>query len=245
MDQLTPVRLHRAANTPVTLPGTGRMKRVIVAGLLVTAAMVALLAASQLIDFGVFDLRIGALNTDSHASVFGVVSLLAQAAAAAAIGWRGSRMDRHRWAWLALAAIVAALVLIRTLVTYNPKAVAAPLACMFWLLCWLTWRDSPHARTVVWAALILMTTSLLLHEVGLDADVLNYSDQNWAYQITAVMKHGSELAGWMLLVTGITAGIENRPGSAGSADEIVSLQDEIRRRITGPSARGLLRRARL
>ena len=68
------------------------MRRVIVAGVLVSAAMFALLAASQLIDFGVFNLRLKALNADNHASVFGVASLLAQAvAAAAAIAWRASR----------------------------------------------------------------------------------------------------------------------------------------------------------
>ena len=51
--------------------------------------MFALLAAGQLIDFGVFNLRIRAFNTDTHASVFGVASLLAQVVAAAAIAWRG------------------------------------------------------------------------------------------------------------------------------------------------------------
>ena len=51
------------------------MRRVIIAGVLVAAVMFALLAAGQLIDYGVFNLRIKALNTDTHASVFGVASL--------------------------------------------------------------------------------------------------------------------------------------------------------------------------
>jgi hypothetical protein len=173
--------------------------------------MVTLLAAGQLIDFGVFDLRLQALNSDYHASVFGVASLLAQALAAAAIVWRGSRAERHRRAWLALGALVAGLVLLRALVTYNPEAVAVPLACMFALVGWLTWGDNRTARTLVWAALILMAASLLLHEVGPDADVLNYSDQRWSYQITAVAKHGCELSGWILLISGIVAGIAGRP----------------------------------
>lgn len=192
-------------------PAANRLGRLTVAGPLAAVSMVALLAAGQLIDFGVFHLRVEALNTDYHASVFGVASLLAQLTAAAAIIWRGSRMGRHRWAWLALGALVAGLVLLRTLITYNPKAVAVPLACMFWLVCWLTWRDPRAARTVVWLALILMVVSLLLHEVGLDADVLNYSDQSWSYQLSAVAKHGSELAGWILLASGIIAGMAGRP----------------------------------
>jgi hypothetical protein len=244
MDQLSPVQLRSADTAPAVLPA-GRTRRTIVAGLLVATGMVALLAASQLVDYGVFDLRIGALNTDSHESVFGVASLLAEATAAAAIWWRGRKMDRHRWAWFLLAGIVAGLVVLRTLVTYNPKAVAVPLALMFLLLCWLTWRDSALARTVVWGALILMMTSLLLHEVGLDADVLNYSDQSWSYQITAVLKHGTELAGWILLVTGITAGIADRRVLRDTGGGIASLSHAIRRGGNGASARGPLRRAGL
>jgi hypothetical protein len=210
MHQLSRDPYRRAVNRPVILPAVDRMRRVIVAGLLVTSTMVALLAVSQLINFAVFDMRLGAFDTDSHSSVFGVVSLLAQAVAAAAIVWRGSRVEGHRWAWRLLGALVAGLVLVRTLTTFNAATVAAPLACVFWLLCWLTWREPGAARTVVWVALVLMATSLVLHQVGLDADVLNYSNQSWAYQITAIVKHGCELAGWMLVATGIIAGIESR-----------------------------------
>jgi hypothetical protein len=201
--------------------GPDAMRRAIVAGLVATAVMVALLAATQLIDFGVYDLRLKALNTDTHASLFGVISLLAQLAAAAAIVWRGSRTDQRRWAWLALGLLIGGLVVIRGLVSYNAKTVAAPLACVLWLLCWLTWRDPIAARTVIWAALVLLVTSLLLHEVGLDADVLNYSDRSWGYQFTAVAKHGCELAGWMLVVTGIIAGFKGRSAPETTAAEAV------------------------
>ena len=174
------------------------MRRVIVAGLLVAIAIVALQAASQAIDFGVFNLRLRALNGDKHASVFGVASLLAQIAVAAASVWRGSRVERHRWAWFALAGIVAVLVPVRGLTTFNAAALAVPLACVFCLLCWLTWRDPGAARAVVWTGLILMVTSLLLHKVGLAADSSTASDYTWAYQITGIVKHGAELAGWTL-----------------------------------------------
>ena len=53
-----------------------------------------------------------------------------------------------------------------------------------------------------------MATSLLLHKVGLAADASTASDYTWAYQITSMVKHGAELAGWMLLATGIAAGIK-------------------------------------
>lgn len=182
----------------------------IVVGVLATIVMVALLAASQLINYGVYHLRLHAFDTDRHSSVFGVASLVAQLIVAAAIAWRGVRFEGQRRPWLTLGALVAGLVLLRTLIFFNAKAVAAPLALVFALVCWLTWRDRVVARSVVWVALVLMLVSLVLHQVGLDADVLNYSNQSWAYQLTAVAKHGCELAGWMLMATGIIAGVAHR-----------------------------------
>lgn len=190
---------------------TDSARRVLIGGLMATILTVALLAASQLIDFAVFDLRLHWLDADTHASVFGVVSLLAQAAAAAAIARRGTRSKRSPQAWLGLGALVAALILLRALVAYDPAAVGAPVAVVFCALFWLTRRDPRTLRTLVWAALALLVASLLLHQVGLDADVLNYSSHNWLYQISAVAKHGCELAGWMLLVTAITAGVNAGP----------------------------------
>lgn len=208
------------ASDSVIPSGTDRMRRVIVAGLLATTAMVALQAAAQLIDFEVFDLHLYALNCDKHGSVFGVASLVAQVAAAAAIGWRGSRVERHRWAWFALGVLVADLVLVRTLTAFNAAVLAAPLACVFGLLCWLTWRDPRGSRAVVRAGFILMVTSLLLHKVGLAADASTASDYTWAYQITGAVKHGCELAGWMLLSTGIGASLGDR-----SAAEVSTRRD--------------------
>ncbi|MFZ0043959.1 MAG: hypothetical protein WAK93_21800 [Solirubrobacteraceae bacterium] len=215
------------------------MRRVIVAGLIVTIAIVALQAASQVIDFSVFNLRLQALNSDKHYSLFGIASLLAQAAVAAASGWRASRVERRRRAWFALGALVGILVLIRGLTTFNAVVLALPLACVLLLLCWLTWHDPRPARAVVWAGLVLMATSLLLHKVGLAADSSTASDYTWAYQITGIVKHGGELAGWMLLATGIIAGLERRTSpSAG----VVAPGDGIRRPVAHASRPGLVRR---
>jgi len=184
------------------------MKRIIIAGLLVTAALVALQAVSQAIDFSAFNLRIRAFNSDKHDSLFGLASLLAQMAVAVACVWRGREVERHRLAWFGLGALVVVLVVVRGLTTFNATALAAPLALVFGMLCWLTWRDRGAARGVVWAGLVLMATSLLLHKVGLAADASTASDYTWAYQLTGMVKHGAELAGWMLLATGIVAGTQ-------------------------------------
>ncbi len=81
-----------------------------------------------------------------------------------------------------------------------------PLALVFLTLCWLTWRDPGPVRAAVWSGLVLLAVSLLLHKVGLGADDSTASDFTWAYQIDSMVKHGAELAGWMLLATGIVAG---------------------------------------
>ena len=175
-------------------------------GLSAAGALVALHALSQAIDFGVFNLRIQAFNADKHDSVFGVASILAQAAVAAACGWRGSSAKRPRRTWFALAALVAGLVLIRGLTTFNAAILALPVGCVFFLLLWLTRGDDSAVRRTVWAGLALMALSLLLHKWGLAADASSASDYSWAYQITGIVKHGAELAGWMLVATGLTAG---------------------------------------
>lgn len=201
-------RYRPALSAPVTSPATDRVRRVVAVGLLVTIALVALQGAGQAIDFSVFDLRIWALNCDKHYSVFGLASLLAQLAVAAACVWRGHSVESHRRAWFGLGGLVGILILIRGLTTFNAALLAVPLAFVFVQLCWLTWRDPGSVRVVVWSALILLAASLMLHKVGLAADSSSASDYTWAYQITGIIKHGAELAGWMLLTTGIVAGAE-------------------------------------
>lgn len=214
------------------------LRRVLLIGLGVTVALVALQAIAQAIDFGVFDLRLRSLNSDHHGSLFGIVSLLAQLAVAAVSAWRGAGAKRHRWAWLTLAGIAAVLVFIRGLTTYNATALALPLACLLGLLVWLTWTDPRRARRFVWAGLVLMVVSLLLHHVGLDADSSTASDYTWAYQITGMIKHGAELAGWMLVATGLIAGAPRR---APAADAITG-PDGVGRCPVTPGPADLVRR---
>src|ERR1700753_1756437 len=65
--------------------------------------------ATQVIDAAVFGLRIGALDSDSHRSVFGVLSLGAQAATVVTVGVR-CRSPSRRAAWLLLTGLTALLL---------------------------------------------------------------------------------------------------------------------------------------
>jgi hypothetical protein len=206
MDPSSPVRYRLPPNTPGSLPGADWTKRVIAVGVAGAVALVVLQAVGQAIDFGFFGLRLWVLNCDRRYSAFGLASLVAQLAVAAAVAWRGSCVEQHRRTWFGLAGLVGVLLLIRGLTTFNAAALAVPLGCVFGSLCWLTRRDPASARVAVWAGLGMLAASLLLHKVGLAEDASTASDYTWAYQITGMIKHGAEFAGWMILATGITAG---------------------------------------
>ena len=66
----------------------------------------------------------------------------------------------------------------------------------------------------------MLGSSFGLHAVGPLADgssVSRLAAYTWPYQLTGMLKHGAELAGWMLLATGMFAGVwpsmEKDPGA--------------------------------
>ncbi len=198
---------------------------VIGAGLLLTAAMVFAQTASQGIDFHFFDLRLRLLDSGHHGSVFGVVSILAQAAAAAAFGLRAA--SRRKLVGLLGALLVGLLTVPRALKAhesvfkhYDVAILVVPLTIVFVAVLALTFRDPKRARSVVRASLVLLMCSFALHAVGPQADGVirpRIVEYTWAYQLTGMLKHGAELAGWMLLATGLLAGAphpgkDERPG---------------------------------
>ena len=59
-----------------------------------------------------------------------------------------------------------------------------------------------RAKNLLWAAGKLADYAA---SVGLDADATTLNPGTWAYQLTVILKHGAELAGWLLLATGLAA----------------------------------------
>jgi excisionase family DNA binding protein len=202
-----------SAHTRQALGWMSRSTQVMRAGLLLTAMVVFAQTASQWIDFRLFDLRLAVLDSDHHASVFGAMSILAQAVAAAAIGLRA--VSTRRPALLLVAALVGVLTVPRALMRYEPAferydvpILVAPLTVACVVLCALTFRDGRRVRCIVWGSLVLLACSFALHAVGPQADAdgsTAYLAHTWAYQVTGMLKHGAELAGWMLLATGMAA----------------------------------------
>lgn len=186
----------------------------ITAGLILTAAAIVAQAASQWIDFRLLHLQLRLLDSDHHASVFGAASIIAQAVAAAALWSRAARTKSR--AGLLAATLLGTLTVARALMRYEPlfehydvPLSVAPLAVVFVVVCRMTFDDPTPARAVVWASLALLVCSFALHQVGPQADAVRHAvdlTQTWAYQATGMVKHGAELAGWMLLATGLAAG---------------------------------------
>jgi hypothetical protein len=190
-------------------------------GLVLTIAVVLAQAAGQLIDYHFFHLRLRVLDSDHHASVFGALSIFAEASAAVAIGLRAVP-GRHP-AWLPVAAAVGVLSVPRALMRYEAvferhdvALLVVPLTAVFVAMWALTFRDATRVRCLVWGALFLLACSFALHAFGPQADgsgpTTYLAAYSWAYQATGMLKHGAELAGWMLLTTAMIAAISRPKG---------------------------------
>jgi hypothetical protein len=188
--------------------------KVITVGLILTVALVFVQTASQWIDFRLFDLRLTVLDSNHHGSIFGAVSILAQAVAAAAIGvWAAST---RRPAGLRVAALVGLLVVPRVLIGFEPAfkrydvpILAVPLTAILVALFVLTFHDARRVRFILWGSLVLLVSSFALHAVGPQADVAGAQTSlvwhTWPYQLAGMLKHAAELAGWLLLATAMAA----------------------------------------
>jgi uncharacterized membrane protein YfbV (UPF0208 family) len=203
-------------------PGRGSVagpESIVRGGLLLTLVVVIAQTTTQLVDFGLYGLRIGALNSNHHASVFGVASLLAQGAAALAAALRLTG-SRRRGMWALVTALIAALLYARVSVAFSTTLLLVPVIALFALLWRATADDRAPARTALRAGLCLLVCSFAVHVVGPEiVSALGYTGNSWPYQVKGVLKHGGELGGWILVATGLLAGAEPRTRRAGRPRE--------------------------
>jgi len=175
------------------------------AGLVLTLCVVVAQVTTQLIDFGVYDLRIAALDSNKHTSVFGLASLVAQGAVAAAAALRAGTPP-HRRAWTVLALLVAALLVVRIVFPFS-TAPLLPFVAVVFIVLWRLAIDEPRAPArAIRLGLGLLVFSFVVHVVGPHLmSALGYAGDTWEYQVKGILKHGGELAGWMTIATGIAA----------------------------------------
>lgn len=189
----------------VALGGPGRRTRLGIAATIVVAAAG---SAAQLIDYAFFGLRIRALDSASNGGVFGVAGDVAVAAAAFS-AWvlaarvLAARARPARWV-AALAGLLTFLAadhvtglherISHWLAFYLPVLLAS-FAC----LAAAAWGDR-----LIRVGLALLGISFLVHVFGQRLVLgLGANPADLAYQFKLVVKHGTEVAGWLLIALGL------------------------------------------
>jgi hypothetical protein len=194
------------------------------AGVLSIIVIVAAGTVSQLVDFGVYHLRIAALNSATDGGVFGVVGDLSLGAAAL-VAWLVLLRAANRGVpTIVLPPLLTFLAVDKVLhlhdriphwlVLYLPL-----LAATFFLLGSVAWAMPARSRRLVGIALILLAGSFLVHQYGERLLLAHGAPVNgWGFQIKAVVKHGAEVGGWLMIALGLGIGIEGRGPASGPVD---------------------------
>ena len=178
-------------------------------GLYAALAAAALVMATQLLDFGAWNLRVRALDASyewswSHvASTTCIATGTVLCVAGAARAGGGGR----RRAWRAAAILMAVLLAdnVTRLHEHVPHwpVVYAPLVVGLGVAMAAVAAGRPGAR-LVHAAVALLCLSLVIHVAGPRAvSALGWSPTSLAFQVKVALKEGTELAGWVLLLTGL------------------------------------------
>jgi hypothetical protein len=192
-------------------------------GVLATILIVLAGSAAQLINYEVFDERIRALDSASDGGVFGAVGDIALALAAISAWLVAARVRSARWVAAALAGLLTFLAVDQAvalhdhiphwLAFYLPVLLAS-FVCLVAVAHGIPGHprhgvgyggDHPVVDRLVGAGLVLLIFSFLLHLFGerLLLDFGLSDTAGLAYQLKAVVKHGTEVAGWLLIALGL------------------------------------------
>lgn len=177
-------------------------------GILVMIVVVLAASAAQLINYGFLGERIAALDPGSDDGVFGAAADIALLAAAVS-AWVLAARSRPVAAVLAGLLTFLAVDHVTGLHNHIPHWLAfylPVLAASF--ICLVAVARSLAGGSLfrlIGTGLLLLAFSFFLHVFGprllLDLGLSDYT--GWAYQIKALIKHGTEVAGWSLIALGL------------------------------------------
>jgi hypothetical protein len=192
-------------------------------GVILTIAVVLAGSAAELINYGFFNLRFPGLDPGSDGGVFGAIGDVALAAAAVSAWVLAARVRSARSVAVALASLLTFLATDKVarihdhiphwLAFYLPVLVAS-FICLVAIARALSGRPQVHLDRgagrlamdrLIGAGLLLLVFSFFLHVFGkrLLLDLGLSDTAGLAYQIKAVVKHGTEVAGWLLVTLGL------------------------------------------
>jgi len=180
-------------------------------GAFAAAALICAAVATQRVDYGVYDLRVRALDSNADGAILerlGDAALLAAAVAAAFLAAHPPR----RATTVGLSLLLAFLAVDRLVglheevshwrVLYLPIVAATLLA-----LAAVAGDLRPAGVRLLLGGILLLAFSFVLHELGAWLMVrLGAAPDGWAYQLKVGVKHGTEVAGWLLVALGIALG---------------------------------------
>jgi hypothetical protein len=168
-------------------------------------------AVAQSIDFGVFDLRFQALNSNTHASIFGIVSLIACALTVVASVIFAKKTQRLSGA--VLSCMLAVLLVLRIWNPPNVLMLALPFTAITLVMLWRV--ATGGTRGIVRGGCLLLVASFVIHAAETKTfGLIVLNPDSWAYQIRCVVKHDAELSGWILIAVGLLyLALERRPPS--------------------------------
>jgi hypothetical protein len=190
-----------------------RTKHLIAAGIVATGAVVLAGTAAQLIDYGFLDGRVAALDSATDGGIFGVVGDVSLALATAAAWTVLIRMRPVTAATVALPPLLTFLTIDKAfrfhdhiphwIVVYLPV-----LAAVFVAAVSIARRLSSRCFRVTAIALAMLAGAFLINRSGdwILREVGGW-DNGWMWQVKAVVKHGLEVAGWLLMALGLYVGV--------------------------------------
>ena len=195
---------HGRGEAPRRLPAWQIEPRKIRTLALWCASLLALATAvAQFVDYRVYDLRYRTLDSNTHASIFGAISLLASGIAVIAAILLAER--RRTTSSILLCVGLVALVGLRVARPGAVVALSVPFDCLVLVI---LWREGANgSRPEGWllrAGCVLLILSFAVHVAELHAFPYGrFSIHSWAYQARCVVKHDAELAAWVLIAAGL------------------------------------------
>jgi hypothetical protein len=191
-----------------------RADRLVARGIAATIVVVVAGTTAQLVDYAAYDLRVHALNSNADGGVFGIVGDAALAVAACAAWLLAAVAHRHGAAIVALPPLLTFLAIDKAarLHDHVPHYVFLylPVLTATFVTAVAVARQLPRRiPRVVGLGLVLLAGSYLLHQFGETLiEDLGASPDGWIHQVKAIIKHGAEVAGWMLIALGLAAGAQ-------------------------------------
>jgi hypothetical protein len=197
------------------MAGRSRSDTVTRVGAVAAAGIVVAGVAGQLTDYGLYHLRIRALDSASDGAIIGLVADAGLMGACAG-AWLLALRRSPRAAEVALSSALTFLALDRVLgfhehlsqwrLVYLPVLGATVLG-----LAVVGARLERVAVSVLVAGVLLLSFSLFLHELGEWLMTrLGAAPDSWLYQLKVGVKHGTEAAGWVLVALGLGHGARTR-----------------------------------